>query len=134
MFKRQVSTSLRQWVIDSQENQCASCNAFLEETCQVDHIDPLWHGGSNLSSNLQALCPNCHARKSRVEQSCIPRATSDSSKRFCPLCKSLVSKYFIHACPKFSIVDPSTFTLYRDKKGGVQALNKFVFDNGSRPN
>ena len=29
----------------------------------VDHIVPLRRGGSNLTSNLQALCGSCHARK-----------------------------------------------------------------------
>ena len=34
---------------------------------QVDHVVPLWAGGSNERRNLQALCACCHAIKSLAE-------------------------------------------------------------------
>ena len=37
--------------------------AFDESGYQIDHIVELRHGGSNDTSNLQALCPACHSVK-----------------------------------------------------------------------
>ena len=127
MEKRCVSKSVRNWVISRQDNKCKSCSMFLETTVEVDHIDPLWHGGSNAASNLQALCPNCHARKSKVEQSMIPRVTSTPGYKFCPLCTVTFADKFGHVCPKFSIVNPATFRLHFVKKK-PNRLQRFVFD------
>ncbi|MGI4846839.1 MAG: HNH endonuclease [Janthinobacterium lividum] len=33
----------------------------------VDHIIPLWDGGTNADSNLQTLCKTCHDAKSERE-------------------------------------------------------------------
>ena len=49
--------------------RCASCQNLLDETYEIDHIKPLFKGGANSESNLQALCKRCHMLKSAVEQS-----------------------------------------------------------------
>ena len=38
---------------------------FDESGMQIDHIIEVKHGGTNDLSNLQALCPCCHAVKTR---------------------------------------------------------------------
>lgn len=38
---------------------------FDESGMQIDHIVEVKHGGTNDLSNLQALCPCCHAVKTR---------------------------------------------------------------------
>ena len=38
---------------------------FGEEKYHVDHIVELWEGGKDDASNLQALCLNCHAVKTK---------------------------------------------------------------------
>ena len=35
--------------------------------CQFDHIMPRALGGSNSSENIQALCPNCHFEKTKID-------------------------------------------------------------------
>ena len=45
---------------------CAG-HQLLPQTWEVDHIVPLHLGGSNQMSNLQLLCPNCHALKTQTE-------------------------------------------------------------------
>ena len=43
------------------------CERCHEDTpsplIEMDHIIPLWAGGRDAFSNLQALCPDCHALK-----------------------------------------------------------------------
>ena len=131
MHKRNVPPAVRAWVIDRQNNQCFSCKDLLETTCQVDHIDPLWHGGTNSATNLQALCPNCHARKTFVENSSIPRPLQNGNKK-CPLCHLVFSPKFFHRCPKFEVVDPSTFKLYATAKKTQNRFRKFMFDSAAR--
>lgn len=44
--------------------------ACSELAVVVDHIKPISDGGAKLAwSNLQALCPSCHGRKTAAEQS-----------------------------------------------------------------
>jgi 5-methylcytosine-specific restriction endonuclease McrA len=38
---------------------------FDESGMQIDHIIEVKHGGTNEITNLQALCPCCHAVKTR---------------------------------------------------------------------
>lgn len=131
---RSVSSRAKQQVVVRQGYKCAGCGDLLEMTRQIDHIDPLWRGGSNASGNLQALCPNCHARKSHIEQKCIPRrfkCGALASCLRCPLCSSVVSAYFAHRCDQYTIVDPSRCRLYEGRRRGqVVDLDRFVFDRG----
>lgn len=48
---------------------CERCGFVPEDLCQlqVDHIIPRWKGGTNRRSNLQTLCCNCHALKSKQD-------------------------------------------------------------------
>lgn len=51
---------------------CVECNkrGRLTKAVVVDHIIPIRMGGELLEdSNLQALCPSCHTRKSILEGS-----------------------------------------------------------------
>jgi 5-methylcytosine-specific restriction protein A len=46
-----------------------TCVACGERAIAVDHVLPKVRGGSDDSSNLQALCRSCHSRKT-VKQDC----------------------------------------------------------------
>ena len=43
--------------------KCNMCLKLLDETYQIDHKICVKDGGTNEENNLQALCPNCHAKK-----------------------------------------------------------------------
>ena len=67
--KRQyISPLVKKRVAANQKWRCASCKQLLDETYELDHLKPLFKGGSNDETNLQALCKRCHAMKSAMEQ------------------------------------------------------------------
>ena len=66
--KRNVSALLKKKVAASQQWKCASCNGLLDETYEIDHKIALDHGGTNDPSNLWALCPHCHRKKTVNER------------------------------------------------------------------
>ena len=65
--KRAVSESKRRFVASRQDWKCNYCKNQLSSFFQVDHIMRLDRGGSNHVDNLQALCANCHAEKTGME-------------------------------------------------------------------
>jgi hypothetical protein len=65
--KRNVSNLMKKKVAAGQSWKCGTCKTTLDETYEVDHKLALFKGGSNDESNLVALCPNCH-RKKTVEE------------------------------------------------------------------
>lgn len=65
--KRNVTGLMKKKVAAGQAWKCGACTATLDETYEVDHKLALYKGGSNDESNLVALCPHCH-RKKTVEE------------------------------------------------------------------
>ena len=47
-----------------QKGKCANCKISVGKKYHVDHIMPIFLGGSNYSKNLQILCPKCNLKKS----------------------------------------------------------------------
>ena len=64
--KRAVSKARREAVIKAQDGVCkrSYCEA---PAVDVDHILPLWSGGSNANDNLEGLCVACHKQKTAAE-------------------------------------------------------------------
>tara|TARA_B100000676_G_C17971821_1_gene783758 strand:+ start:94 stop:333 length:240 start_codon:yes stop_codon:yes gene_type:complete len=42
------------------------CDCLLPPTFEIDHIVEIRDGGKDEFNNLQALCNNCHAKKTRA--------------------------------------------------------------------
>ena len=61
--KRRLSESVKKIVASNQRWTCNMCHNILDASYEVDHIIPLYKGGSNDINNLQALCRNCHGMK-----------------------------------------------------------------------
>ncbi len=60
---RRVTGLHKKMVASNQHWKCNRCKHTLDYTYEVDHIKPLYQGGTNDLHNLQALCRNCHGRK-----------------------------------------------------------------------
>ena len=105
MRRRHLGESTKKRVAATQGWTCAKCKKMLPATFQVDHVTPHAVGGSDHPSNLEALCVECHASKSQVEQAriahhkklektCAPYASYTP----CWTCHRIVSTYFTHSC------------------------------------
>lgn len=47
--------------------RCAHCNELLPSSYELDHVKPLWNGGPNVLENAEALCNDCHGKKTQRE-------------------------------------------------------------------
>jgi hypothetical protein len=62
LARKGFSDSTKERVLSNQRHRCASCKSILV-TLDFDHIDG--NRSNNDISNCQALCPSCHALKTR---------------------------------------------------------------------
>ncbi|BAZ06825.1 HNH endonuclease [Calothrix sp. NIES-3974] len=59
-----IPHTVRQYVFERDNYQCQSCGQQSPQTnLTIDHIIPLFQGGTNDISNLQTLCLTCNVRK-----------------------------------------------------------------------
>ena len=65
--KRSVSETKKKFVAASQNWHCKQCKKQLPAWFEVDHVIKLEYGGSNNINNLEALCRDCHGRKTACE-------------------------------------------------------------------
>ena len=61
--KRSVSETKKKYVASQQNWKCKKCKNMLSATFEIDHVIELNAGGSNHVSNLEALCRECHGKK-----------------------------------------------------------------------
>jgi hypothetical protein len=66
--KRNVTGLMKKKVAADQGWACGHCKTTLDATYEIDHIKALFNGGTNDPSNLVALCPNCHRKKTVAER------------------------------------------------------------------
>ena len=65
--KRSVSETKKKFVASQQNWCCKKCQKQLPAWFEVDHVIKLEYGGSNSVDNLEALCRDCHGRKTAME-------------------------------------------------------------------
>lgn len=65
--KRSVSETKKKYVASQQGWKCKHCTVQLPAWFEVDHVIKLEYGGSNSIDNLEALCRDCHGKKTAME-------------------------------------------------------------------
>jgi len=65
--KRCVSETKKKYVAANQNWHCKHCNQQLSAWFEIDHVIKLEYGGSNNIENLEALCRECHGKKTALE-------------------------------------------------------------------
>lgn len=65
--KRSVSETKKKYVASIQNWKCKHCQKQLTAWFEVDHKIRLEYGGTNEVSNLEALCRECHGKKTSME-------------------------------------------------------------------
>ena len=65
--KRSVSETKKKYVAANQNWKCKHCSKQLPAWFEVDHVMKLEYGGSNNIDNLEALCRDCHGKKTAFE-------------------------------------------------------------------
>jgi hypothetical protein len=65
--KRSVSETKKKYVASLQNWKCAKCQKQLNAWFEVDHKVRLEYGGGNDVQNLEALCRECHGKKTTIE-------------------------------------------------------------------
>jgi hypothetical protein len=65
--KRYVSETKKKYVASVQNWKCAKCQSQLNAWFEVDHKIRLEYGGGNDVNNLEALCRECHGKKTAME-------------------------------------------------------------------
>ena len=91
-----IPTHYKHAVLRRQKHKCNACSVFLD-VYDIDHIVPYRICQEHRLSNLQALCPTCHARKTRSEARYLAeyvKCEQTKSYRLCWGCKRIVSVYF----------------------------------------
>ena len=103
---RLVTAFLKKKIAANARWQCADCRVLVDHLYQIDHIKPLYAGGTNNKDNLQLLCHTCHALKTwdeahdrQVRQiTQAEAAAASTSYARCRKCRIVYSKYFSHMC------------------------------------
>jgi hypothetical protein len=65
--KRSVGETKKKFVAANQNWKCADCGSQLSAWFEIDHKIRLDHGGDNHINNLEALCRECHGKKTGME-------------------------------------------------------------------
>jgi 5-methylcytosine-specific restriction enzyme A len=77
--RKPLKQSTRNEVLARQQNNCERCRELLDmRAVHFDHIKPRSEGGTDEPDNLQALCPNCHAKKTNEDRK---RGSFNNKKR-----------------------------------------------------
>tara|TARA_X000000950_G_scaffold201047_1_gene242038 strand:+ start:1533 stop:1961 length:429 start_codon:yes stop_codon:yes gene_type:complete len=66
--KRNVGNTVKKLIAANQQWKCNKCQNLLDASYEVDHIVPLYKNGTNHVNNLQALCRNCHGKKTILDR------------------------------------------------------------------
>ena len=63
-----ITPYLKKQIAHDQNWKCScGCGKTLQPDFHIDHTVPLWQGGPDTTENMTAMNPQCHARKTAIE-------------------------------------------------------------------
>lgn len=79
------SDACKRRILDRQGWRCIISGVEFRDgvKAEYDHITPLWLGGENRESNLQAITSKAHAAKTRAEATVRAKVNRNQIKRVC---------------------------------------------------
>jgi len=95
-MRAHIPATFKRTILKGQNHKCKICSIHLD-VYDIDHIVPYRVQPRHTINNLQALCPTCHARKTRKEAKELRlfiECEKTQSERFCWACKKVISSYF----------------------------------------
>lgn len=128
MIKNEVKRTLdeadKKIVACNQKWACQTCKKLLPSTYEIDHIIPFSISFNDDYENLQALCPNCHRKKTQTENKRINKFKKLCSIRNSVLCWYCLKEYTKnHKCKKIC----KEIKFVTKKKFDNNVLNSFIF-------
>lgn len=97
-MRRSLSAAEKKRIAAANAWRCATCDKLLPACFQIDHVVPLADGGADDESNMQPICPGCHADKTQLEAICRGKKKKRQRFLFCSVCERKLSPYFFHTC------------------------------------
>jgi 5-methylcytosine-specific restriction protein A len=87
--KLRLNNNERFLLLKLQGNCCCLCKQRIYDIYDVDHIQPLCFQGQDTIQNLQALCLECHRRKTTYEMQHLHH-----NECYCKQCDVIFSRHF----------------------------------------
>lgn len=129
--QRNLSEADKKKVACDQDWKCNKCDKKLPSTYEIDHIVPFSITFDDEVENLQALCPNCHRKKTQNENERILKFKKISSIKECKLCWFCLERDdSFHECSK--ILRP--IVLKEKKEFDIDNLYKYAYSEKNKNN
>lgn len=122
--RRTLDESDKKVIAFNQKWTCKNCSIMLPSTYEIDHVVPFSITFDDSHENLQALCPNCHRKKTQLENKRINKYKKLCSIRKQELCWfCLVPVCEPHECGK--VCKP--IKIKKKSKPTIHSLDSFIY-------
>ena len=87
MKRKYISISVQKEIAARQKYKCSICYQLLPSCYQIDHHLPWALFKDNTPENLRAVCPNCHAEKTKSDNKKIKKSKLEAGLVKTFICK-----------------------------------------------
>lgn len=133
MTIRKLSETIKKTVAHSQSWKCNICQGLLPSTYQIDHVVPHSIIFDDSFDNLQALCPNCHSKKTQSEHVRIfkfKKKRALDNHQLCWFCLEKIEDNMVCSCDKKTL---KKITFDIKKISSIMSFDKYCYIEETRP-
>jgi hypothetical protein len=125
---RKLGETVKKTIAYSQAWKCNICQGLLPSAYQIDHVVPHSIMSDDSDDNLQALCPNCHSKKTQSEHVRIfqfkkKRALDDH--HLCWFCLKKIGNNMVCSCDK--TLKKITFNTEKNLSSMIMSFDKYCY-------